>query len=105
MVEAMKGRTVTDIAEELNLSRQQVSRILNSEEITKRITEIDGRLIQGLDDAIVTVLTAVKTDYLAARDLLRNFGSMSAQIRLHHSGSSTLEDLVAGSSEPSDGVE
>lgn len=84
IAKAMAGETTVQIAEEMGMHRQQVSKVLNSEEVKAKVKEIDAKLAQGIDDAIDTVLSAVKVDYVAARDLLKNYGSMKQAIDLNH---------------------
>lgn len=98
---AMAGKSGNDIAKAVGITPQTVSVILNSDDVKARISDLDARLAEGLEDALRTVLEAVKTDYGAARDLLRNFGAMQARVQLEHKGLS-LEELVAGSNEDSE---
>ena len=81
---AMEGKKTTEIASDLGMSRQAVSQVLNSDQVKAKIKDIDARLAQGIDDAIDLVLQAVKVDYDAAYDLLKNFGSMKAGVDLNH---------------------
>lgn len=94
---ALAGKKTQQIADEVGVSRQTVSEILNSDEVKSRIQQIDERLSNGIDDAIKTVLEAVKDDFFAARALLQNFGAMHAKVDAKHSGSLTLEQLVSAS--------
>lgn len=74
---AMAGQTTTQIAKELDISRATVSKVLNSVEISEKVKTIEGRLALGIDDAIATILDAVKRDPKVARLLLQNFGSFA----------------------------
>lgn len=82
---AKAGETANEIAEDLGVHRATVSKVLNSDEMKARIKVIDAQLSEGIPDAVALILLAVKTDYIAARDLLKNFGSMKQQIDLNHS--------------------
>jgi transcriptional regulator with XRE-family HTH domain len=93
----LSGEKTAAIARKFGITRQTVSEILNSKTAEERIEKIDRELMRGLAAAIVTVLRAVKFDYKAARDLLRNFGAMRQKIELKHGGKVTLAELVAGS--------
>lgn len=84
IAKALAGEKTADIAKDLGVSRQTVSAALNSDEVKKKVSEIDQVLAKGIDDAIRTVLNAVKYDYDAAYDLLKNFGSMKSAVDLHH---------------------
>jgi DNA-binding CsgD family transcriptional regulator len=100
LVKAIGGKSASQIASEVGLTRQTVSEILNSDEakaaITDQISRINGRLAEGIEDAIKTVLAAVKTDYPAARDLLRHFGALRQDIEFTATRRLTLEELVTG---------
>lgn len=80
----MEGKKTQAIADEMGMSRQKVSEILNSEQVKKLITQIDNQLASGIEDAVQTVLAHVKFDYDAAYDLLKNFGSMKTNMTLEH---------------------
>ena len=98
---AMQGLSVGAIAEESNLSRSAVSRILNSEEVRAKVSEINARLAVGIDDAITTVLAAVKSEYPAAKDLLQHYGFMRAKAELQ--ATLKLDELIGGSmTDPND---
>ena len=98
---AMQGLSVGAIAQESNLSRSAVSRILNSEEVRAKVSEINARLAVGIDDAITTVLSAVKSDYPAAKDLLQHYGFMRAKAELQ--ATLKLDELIGGSmTDPND---
>ena len=49
-----------------------------------RIKNIDLELAQYIPIAIKTVGEKVATEYIAARDLLKNFGSMKQQLDVSH---------------------
>lgn len=100
-LKAVTGAGVDEIAKEMGVSRCTVSRIVNSDEARAVLHSINTRLLAGIDDAIATVLLAVKTDFLAARDLLRHHGAMSASVKIAHSGVFTLEEMIAGSNDDS----
>lgn len=84
LADAAAGMTVTDIAKKYDMSRSKASAVLNSDQVKAKVKEIDNKLAQGLDDAIDTVLRAVRVDYNAAYDLLKNFGSMKTSVDLNH---------------------
>lgn len=82
---ALEGKKTQEIAAEVGVTRQTVSEVLNSEDVKKKVKEIDARLAAGIDDAIQTVLYSVKDNYDAAYDLLKNFGSMKTSVDINHS--------------------
>lgn len=96
MQKALEGKGPSEIAKEVGLTRQTVSGILNSDEMKEIVAGIDRQLAGGIQDAIKTVLGAVKNDFAAARDLLRNFGSMKNRVEHEHKGT-LLEDIIGGS--------
>jgi transposase len=99
VAKAMTGMSGAAIAEEMRVSRHTVSKALNSDQVKEQIHDLEARLAAGLDDAVRTVLEAVKVDYLAARDLIRSRGAMQARVNLELSQKLTLEELVEGSRE------
>lgn len=101
--QTMAGRTAGEVASSMGMSRSQVSRVLNSEDVKAKISEIDRKLAGGLDDAIATVLKEVKFSYPAARDLLRGFGALKIKFEL--AGKITLEELVLESMVKGEGDE
>lgn len=86
---AIQGQSGQEIAKEMGLSYQHVSKILNSAEMKAKVKEIDARLAALVDDAIETVRIAVTdrgdlgTAYRAARDVLKNFGSMKDNVNVN----------------------
>lgn len=96
---AARGKKTTEIAAELQICRQTVSEILNSDDAVKYLKEIEDALAKGIDSAIATILVTVKTDYHAARDLLRSFGVLRAPINVNHTGVVSLERIIAGSND------
>lgn len=84
---AMEGKKTTqEIADEVGLTRQTVSGILNSGDAKTLLREIDSKLRAGIDGAINTVVTMARAEYTPARDLLRNFGAMKLKVNLEHTG-------------------
>ena len=81
---ALEGKQNSEIADELGVTVGTVSRALNSEEMKARIKNIDLELAQYIPIAIKTVGEKVATEYIAARDLLKNFGSMKQQLDVSH---------------------
>ena len=81
---SLSGMSGQEIAKEMGIHPNTVSRALNAEEMKEAIKGIDNRLAMGIDKAIETVLRAVDHDYKAAEALLRNFGSMKQRVDLNH---------------------
>jgi predicted transcriptional regulator len=82
---SLAGETAGEIAADIGMSRQHVCKILNSDEVKAKAKEIDGRLAGAIDDAVETIMQAVKFDVNAAIKLLKNFGSMRESVDLNHS--------------------
>jgi predicted transcriptional regulator len=98
LASSLTGMTNQAIANEVGLSRQQVSKILNSDQVKLEIQSLQSRLAAGIEDALQTVLAAVKFEYEPARDLLKNFGAYQTKIEL--SAEPTLADLLASTWKP-----
>lgn len=84
MAKVQEGKTFGQVAEEMGINRRTVGRIMSKPEVQAAVQEIDQRLANAIPDAIQTILDAVKLDYKAARDLLKNFGSMKETVELTH---------------------
>ena len=59
---AIEGKTVTEIAQEVGLSRQQASKILNSEEMKKITREAESRIYSLVHRALDTYSLALQKD-------------------------------------------
>ncbi len=81
----------------MGISRQTVSTVLNSNQARAPLEEIERRLAVGIDDAITTVLATVKTDFGAAKELLRGFGAFKVKLDVNHEAEPTLAELVGAS--------
>lgn len=91
VAKSLAGDTATEIANDMGLARQTVSKILNSEEVKAKIKVLDAQLANLIDPSLETIKMAVEaryTDlavaYKAARDVLKNFGSMKESVDVNH---------------------
>jgi DNA-binding MarR family transcriptional regulator len=88
---AMMGKKTVEIADELGIARQTVSKILNSED-TKRMLEVNRSRITQLTDKAVNVMeAALDNQYLdgnnalkAALPILKTAGLIKESVDLNH---------------------
>jgi predicted transcriptional regulator len=85
VAKAMAGATTGEIAKDLGVGRTTVSQVLNSDDVKKKIKEIDNRLASGIDKAVDNVLKALENgDANMSVLLLKNFGSMRTNVDINH---------------------
>lgn len=88
----LSGKSTTEIASQTGLSRSQVSRVLNSDEIKALVKGAEGKIAGLIDKSVAKVDAALDSDnpdqtngLKAALAVLKNFGLMRDSVDLNHS--------------------
>lgn len=89
MAAAAGGSTQSEIAKEFNLGRQQVNRILNSDQAKEltdqarsRLQEIASLAVQTLEDAMLDRVSNMGVAVKAATDVLKGLGVLTDKVKV-----------------------
>ena len=87
---SLEGQTGKEIAAEMNLSYQHVSKILNASEIKAKVKEAESRIAGMIDDALTTLHEAIKLGSIdptnslkAALAVLKNYGAIKDNVNVN----------------------
>lgn len=95
LTEVAQGKNQSQVARELGVSRDTVRKALSREDIQSRVAEIDAILFDALEQAAQVIVSAVHSgDYVAARDLIKNFGGMRTRLNIDLEGGNMEEGIA-----------